>query len=270
MVLRLTDNILKVNNLSKTKLSIYASLGSAKMRRKHGLFIVEGEKCVNDTLRSFTPEAIIVRKGGATSVVDSFLMRGQNDMRGENMAIYEADGDRMHKLSNLSTPSDVVGVFRLPAVPDECNLKVDDGLYVVLDGVQDPGNLGTIVRTCHWFGIFRIFASDDTVDIFNPKALQATMGSVGRVEVTYCDLNALLDSNPGMPVYGTLLDGENIFNAGLGKKGFIIMGNEGKGISKGMRERISKPLLIPPASDDHSESLNVSIATAIVLAQFVR
>lgn len=253
----------EVNNLSKTKLSVYASLGSAKMRRKHGLFIVEGEKCVADTMHSFTPEAIIVRKGAYA--VDELMRMGYRDI-----SRYEADGEQMHKLSNLSTPSDVVGVFRLPESSSDSDLKVDEGLYIVLDGVQDPGNLGTIVRTCHWFGIFRLFASRDTVDIFNPKAIQATMGSVGRVEVTYCDLNVLLDSNPDMPVYGTLLEGEDIFSAALSKNGFIIMGNEGNGISKGMRERISRPLFIPPAGADHSESLNVSIATAVVVAQFVR
>ena len=135
--------------------------------------------------------------------------------------------------------------------------------------IQDPGNLGTIMRTAHWFGIDRIYASRDTVDIFNPKTVQSTMGSLGRVEIVYCDLGELMDKNPDMPVYGTLLDGKNIYKATLGEHGFIIMGNEGKGISESLRKRITSPLLIPPYDySNHSESLNVAIATAVTLSQF--
>lgn len=243
--------------LSKTRSGIYASLGSSKMRRRHGLFTVEGEKSVSDTLGAFPLEAIIHVSGCCPNCAIGL----------DN--VYEVDEAEMKRLSNLSTPSDVMAVYRLPETevnPDSLHLA--DGLYMVLDGVQDPGNLGTIVRTCHWFGIYQIFASCNTVDIFNPKTVQATMGSIARVNVSYCDLSDLFRNNPDLPVYGLLLDGRDIFQSSLGDKGFIVMGNEGNGISTGLRPLITDPLLIPPAGPDHSESLNVAIAAAITLAAF--
>lgn len=250
--------------LSKTKMNIYATLGAAKMRRKHGLFMAEGRKCVSDLLRSFSPAAILVEKG-ASMLPDALF--AATDAAPE---MYVATPEQMKRISNLSTHSDVIGIFRLPEQPANIDYALPDGLYLMLDGVQDPGNLGTIIRTCHWFGILKIFASHDTVDVFNPKTLQATMGSAGRVEVTYCNLGDVLDANPSLPVYGTLLEGVDVFHTELDRSGFIIMGNEGKGLSADMRKRISKPLFIPPATSDHSESLNVSIATAIVISQFVK
>ena len=245
----------KVMELSKTKLNMFSSLGSAKMRKKYGLFTVEGEKSVADTIDIFTPEAVICERGH----VPAYIPAGT--------PLYETDHDEMGKLSNLTTPPSVMAVYRIPKSTD-ADLEVESGLYVVLDGIQDPGNLGTIVRTCHWFGIYTIFASKDTVDIFNPKSVQATMGSIAKVNVHYCDICLLLDSNPGLPVYGTLLEGENIFKATLSRNGFIVMGNEGKGISEEVRKRISVPLNITPACADHSESLNVSVAAAITVALF--
>lgn len=244
--------------ISKTKLTIYSSLGNRKMRQKHGLFLIEGEKSIADTLTEFEAECLLVKKGHTPA----FATDGLN--------LVEATEQQMAKVSNLTTPPDMIAVYRLPGETTS-SLKVDPGqLYLLLDGVQDPGNLGTIVRTCHWFGIFRIFASKDTVDLFNPKTLQSTMGSVARVKVTYCDLKELILSNKAMPVYGTLLEGRNIFKTKLSENGFVIMGNEGKGISPEIKKLITQPLNIPPYSSDHSESLNVAIATAITLAEFRR
>lgn len=250
--------------LSKTKMNIYATLGSAKMRRKHGLFVAEGRKCVSDLMRSFSPVALIIEKGSSCECDWSHIAAGGVP------DVCVATPEQMNKISNLSTHPDVIGVFKLPDSPAVDDFKLPNALYMILDGVQDPGNLGTIIRTCHWFGISAIFASHDTVDVFNPKTLQATMGSAGRVKVTYCNLCDVIDANPSMPVYGTLLEGTDIFNTELDNSGFIVMGNEGKGLSPAMRERISKPLFIPPATADHPESLNVSIAAAIVLSQFVK
>lgn len=244
--------------LSKTRLNLYASLGSAKMRRRHGLFVVEGYKCISDTLKGYTLESLVAQKG-CTSNMAQF-----------GCPVYEVTPEHMQKISNLSAHSDMIGIFRLKECGADVDLKVSEGLYVVLDGVQDPGNLGTIVRTCHWFGIFRIFASKDTVDIFNPKTVQATMGSIGSVDVTYCNLHELFDANRDMPVYGTMLEGEDVFATKLSKRGFIVMGNEGKGIRNDIKSCITKPLFIPPATSDHSESLNVSIATAIIISQIVK
>lgn len=244
--------------LSKTKFNLYCSLGTTKMRRRHGLFTVEGEKSVADSLASFNVEAVICVRGFKPSA----------DM--SRHPLYEVSAGEMRRLSNLSTPSDVMAVYRLPGVVDDKPVAVPPDLYVVLDGIQDPGNLGTIVRTCHWFGLRHIFASLDTVDIYNPKTIQSTMGSLGHVDVTYCNLSELFEANPQLPVYGTLLEGRNIFREKLGKTGFIVMGNEGNGISEGLRSRITNPLTIPPGSQDHSESLNVAIATAITISCFIR
>ncbi len=241
--------------LSKTKTGVYSSLSSARMRRRHGLFIVEGEKSVRDTLGHFELECLICLKGcGDFPDVPADKVR-------------EASEADMKKISGLQTVPPVVAVYRIPR-QEERPADVGRDLYLVLDGVQDPGNLGTIVRTCHWFGIRRIFASRDTADVFNPKCVQSTMGSIAKVEVTYCDLPALFRENPSMPVYGLLLDGKDIFRAETGDCGFIVMGNEGNGISPEVRSHVTSPLLIPPATADHAESLNVAVATAITLARF--
>jgi len=243
--------------LSKTKFNIYSSLGSAKMRRKHGLFCVEGEKSVADTIGKYVADAVICLKNRRTE----FAQFGYD--------IYEVTDAEMRHLSNLSTPSTVMAVYRLPQANKTENLHLSgNGLYLVLDGVQDPGNLGTIIRTCHWFGISRIFASRDTADVFNPKTIQSTMGSVARVRVDYVDLQELFETNNNIPIYGTLLEGENIFKADLSNNGFILMGNEGKGISESLRSYITNPLFIPPGGPDHSESLNVAVAAAITIALF--
>lgn len=149
---------------------------------------------------------------------------------------------------------------------------IDGRLCLALDGVQDPGNLGTIVRVADWFGIDTILCSHDTADIYNPKVVQATMGSIARVNVIYIDLPVLFDKLPsGFPVYGTLLDGSDIYSSSLTTHGIIVMGNEGNGISKSVRDRVTNRLLIPSfASGDTAESLNVAIATAIVCSEFRR
>ncbi|MBD5328708.1 MAG: RNA methyltransferase [Bacteroides sp.] len=254
--------------LSKSKLSLYSGLSSRKQRLKSGLFIVEGEKGVADTLGGFQLEAIIYKEGFAPTLLDLSKL--------PEAKVYTTDSRGMDKISSLSTSSNIAAVYRLPeealgkrSERSGRSKRVEDGLYLILDGVQDPGNLGTIIRTAHWFGIRRIFASTDTADIFNPKTIQSTMGSLAKVEVEYCDLGELIDSNPDLPVYGLLLEGENIYKASLEEKGFILMGNEGKGISQELRNHVTSPLLIPPYNaDDHSESLNVAIATGITLAEF--
>lgn len=255
-----------MNELSKTKLSLYSSLGNRKYRLRHGLFIVEGEKSVSDTLGHYDLDALIVRKDYEPCMVRLTEIPKEK--------VYETNSAGMDKISSLSTSSSVVAVYRLPSAALERGDvigKLPDNLYLMLDGIQDPGNLGTIVRTAHWFGIKRIFASRDTADIFNPKTIQSTMGSLAKVMVTYCDLAKVIEANEDLPVYGLLLDGENINRANLGKNGFIVMGNEGKGISPEIRRKVTDKLLIPPYNpSDHSESLNVAIATGITLAAFRR
>jgi TrmH family RNA methyltransferase len=145
-------------------------------------------------------------------------------------------------------------------------------LTLALDGVQDPGNWGTIIRIADWFGINRIVCSEETADAWNPKVVQATMGSIARVDISYTDLPAWIDQQPeGTPVYGTLLDGDDIYAQELSEGGVIIMGNEGKGLTEKVRRRVTRRLLIPSyRKDDTAESLNVAIATAITCSEFRR
>ena len=180
----------------------------------------------------------------------------------------------IEQMSSLRTPQGTIAVFRKPIAHNQYPLS---NLILALDGVQDPGNLGTIIRTCDWFGIHDILCSRDTADCFNPKVVQATMGALARVRLHYVDLPQVLAEikAEGTPLYGTLLEGINMYQPHAiadKQQGVIIMGNEGKGISPAVRQLITHPLLIPsyPADAETSESLNVGIATAIVLAEFRR
>lgn len=240
--------------LSKTKAALFASLSRSKMRDKNAMFIAEGRKNVTDLLGKFEVEAILL-KNDSDFVINA------------DVPVMIASDSDFKKISTLSTPSDVIGIFKKPHY--ELKPKISgDSLYLMLDGIQDPGNLGTIIRTCHWFGIETIIASKDTVDCFNPKTVQSTMGSLGSVSVFYCDLREVILSHNGMPVYGLLLDGKDIFKSDLKKRGFIVMGNEGKGLAPETRKLVTNPLLIPPSSANHGESLNVAVATGITLAIF--
>lgn len=246
--------------LSKHKSGVYSQLAKKKMREKHGLFAVEGLKSVLDTLPWFEAEALVVCEGFDTAPLEAVA---------PGVEVYTVSESEMKKITAFVTPSEVMAVYRIPAEKEGFTTPDPGRLYLMLDGVRDPGNLGTIIRTAHWFGIDRIYASQDTVDLYNPKTIQSTMGSLGRVAVEYGDLATLISANPSMPVYGTLLNGENIYKATLSEHGFVVMGNEGVGISEKLRGLITSPLLIPPYdAANHSESLNVAIATAVTLSQF--
>ncbi len=260
--------------LSKTRIGVLATLGRRKMRNKHGLFLVEGAKSVRDIADSekfaekinylvATPESM----DSALEIAERIAKRNTG-----HPEVFVASQDDMKKISSLSTAPDLLAVCYLPERKSQEEIlssPLSPGLYLLLDDIQDPGNLGTIIRTAHWFGIKHIYASPSTVDIFNPKTIQSSMGSLGSVEVDYIELGELMNANPGIPVVGLLLDGENIFRTDLPASAFIVMGNEGNGISHLLREKITLPLTIPPFDpQDHSESLNVAIATAITLAQF--
>ena len=236
-----------MEHLSKAQVKWVRSLQQKKHRDAEGVFVAEGAKCVEELRKAF--ELVLL----ATS---------------DNATYTEIE-----QMSSLRTPQGVIGVFK----KREFNSEIPSGLLVALDGVQDPGNLGTIIRTCDWFGIHDILCSRDTADCYNPKVVQATMGALARVRVHYLDLRQHIQElrEKEIPLYGTLLEGENMYNDGAipdKAKGLIIMGNEGNGISPEIREMITHPIRIPsyPAEADTSESLNVGIATAIVLAEFRR
>ena len=238
--------------ISKNKIKLIHSLETKKGREKVGLFVAEGPKVVNDLLH----EGFV-----ADEILD--------------------DIEDIKKVSFLQHPQPLLGVFKLPEVtlksPNDYlslfNKVVDNHLVLALDGVQDPGNLGTIIRIADWFGIENIFCSHETADCWNPKVVQATMGSIARVKLHYLNLNDLRDQLPAdYPIYATLLDGYNIYEQELSHHGMIVMGNEGKGISPQLRTKINRKLLIPnyPPERETAESLNVAIATSIVCAEFRR
>ena len=174
-------------------------------------------------------------------------------------------------MSFLQDPQEVLAVF--PQTQTELPTTFTKEIILALDGVQDPGNLGTIIRIADWFGITQIVCSKDTVDVFNPKVVQATMGSIAHISISYVDLFSFLKSVPeDVPIYGTVLDGEDIYTKELSSNGIIIMGNEGKGISDPIKSLITERLFIPNFTDgrDTAESLNVAIATAITCSEFKR
>lgn len=235
-------------HLSKAQIKWVRSLQLKKNRDAEGVFVAEGEKCVNE-LRNAFELVLLATPDNATST-------------------------EIEQMSSLRTPQGTIGVFRKPSPGTRYPTHE---LILALDGIQDPGNLGTIIRTCDWFGIHDILCSHDTADCYNPKVVQATMGALARVRLHYVDLPQVLAEikAQGIPLYGTLLEGTNMYqsNAIPDKlHGVIIMGNEGNGISSAVRQLITHPLLIPsyPADAVTSESLNVGIATAIVLAEFRR
>lgn len=249
--------------ITKAYRKMVASLATARGRRENGLFVAEGTKCVLDTFNAFTPSAVLATAGWIEEHGEAIRNR---------RVLYEVKRADIIEMSSLSTPPDVIAVYQ---IPDEVAEAPAEGeLYLALDRVQDPGNLGTIIRVSSWMGIRRIYCSRDTVDVYNPKVVQATMGALAQVKVEYCDLEATLETaaGKGIPVYGTFLDGENIYSTHLTPGGIIVMGNEGKGISDEVARTVTHRLYIPPypADSEHVESLNVSVATAITVAEFRR
>lgn len=236
------------------------SLDMAKNRRAEGCFAVEGTKCVTDTWHHFSCRHLIASQ--------AWFDRHAHEMPVEATIATHADLERM---SHLATPPQVIAVYDLPRW-DIASANPTGELILALDRVQDPGNLGTIVRIADWFGIRHIVCSTDTVDVFNPKVIQSTMGAISRVQVHYTDLPGYLAAQQGTPIFGTFLDGSNIYSRSLSPTGIIVMGNEGQGISDEVASLVNSRLFIPsfPAETETSESLNVGMATAITVAEFRR
>ena len=245
-----------MEKIAKSQVKLVKSLQLKKFRDELGLFVAEGEKCVSELAKSFE--------------LVHLYREGENATRAE-----------IEQISGLRTPQGVIGVFKKKSDPSAPSGKSEaiNSLALALDGIQDPGNLGTIIRTCDWFGVHDIFCSRDTADCYNPKVVQATMGALARVRIHYVDLPAWL-AKQQCPIFGTLLDGKNMYDvlssinrqSSIVQSSIIVMGNEGNGISSAVRQLITHPIRIPsyPKNAETSESLNVSIATAIVLAEFRR
>ena len=235
--------------ISKNQIKFVRQLEQKKYRKKEGLFVAEGPKVVGDLLRAgFKAHTIF-----ATSEWES-----------QGQTFQEVSDEELRRVSFLQHPQRVLALFFIPteSVPSVSSLSL------ALDDVQDPGNLGTIIRIADWFGIDTIYCSENTADAWSPKVVQATMGSIARVNIIYTDLQELV-SKAQVPVYGTLLDGQDIYTQELSKEGIIVMGNEGNGISAPIRKLINRRLLIPQFHEG-PESLNVAIATAITCSEFRR
>ncbi|MBM6888925.1 RNA methyltransferase [Bacteroides caecigallinarum] len=245
--------------LSKNKIKFIRSLEMKKNRKENGVFLAEGNKLVSDLSSHFKCRLLV----GTDQWIKS------NNVHAEETVTVEKDD--LSRVSLLKTPQDVLAVFEMPAYHVSFD-KPRNELCLALDDVQDPGNLGTIIRIADWFGIRHIYCSNGTVDAFGPKTVQATMGALARVQLHYCDIKKLISSLENTPVFGTFLDGDNMYNCELSGNGLIVMGNEGNGISKDVSELINRRILIPnyPQGNETTDSLNVAVATAIVCSEFRR
>jgi len=248
--------------LSKNKIKFLNSLKLRKFRIKHNLFLAEGEKLVLQLMQSeIMPKFILTTS-------EKFIP----ERRHKNYEIFNTEKSVIKKISQLKTPSEIIGVFEIPNF--SYNIKeTENSLNLFCDDIQNPGNLGTIIRTADWFGIKNIFCSQNTVDLYNPKTIQATMGAIATVKTHYVDKKKFFSSlSKTTPIYGTFLEGENIYNTKLSKTGIIIIGNEGKGISKELIPFVSNKIFIPDYNTKNkaSESLNASVAAAIVCSEFKR
>lgn len=239
--------------VSKNQIKLISGLHQKKQRFANQLFFAEGIKVIQELLQSnFELE---------------YLLTTQNDFEtvefSKRISITEQE---LKKISVLSTPNTCLAVFKIPAE----NKIIDTDLILALDNIRDPGNLGTILRLCDWFGIKQIICSKETVDIYNPKVVQATMGSIARVNVNYVELKTFL-SQTELPVFGTFMNGDTIYQSILPQNGIIIMGNEAKGISEEIEKMVTNRLTIPRFGElQKTESLNVATATAIILSEFKR
>ena len=251
--------------IGKKRMKMVRQLESKKHRLETGLFVAEGPKVVGDLL-AYSPAVMLActqtwASAHPAAPAEEILVVGEEELR---------------QMSFLQHPQQVLATFRIPKHEEGMThffSRVTERLCLALDSVQDPGNVGTIIRIADWFGIDTVFCSIDTADAYSPKVVQATMGSIARVTVVPTDLAALIDHLPqGTPVYGTLLDGASLYDTPLSQQGLLVMGNEGNGLSDAIRSRVTHRLLIPPypVGQSTAESLNVAIATAICCAEFRR
>jgi len=253
--------------LTKNRIKQLASLRDSKSRHEQGLFLVEGVKWVSEMLHSdFFLEEVIATTDWAREHLPL--------LHAKEIPLQVVSEAELKKVSSLVTPNAVIAVVRIPKVTFN-QADIQSGLSLMLDGIRDPGNLGTIIRIADWFGIRHILCSHECVDLYNPKVIQASMGSLMRVRVTYHDLPGFLESlPPGIPVYGAVLDGENIMNEKLQSPGILVIGNESRGISPQLLSFVSRRIKIPAFGEAEAggkaESLNASVAAALICYEFRR
>ena len=252
--------------ISKNKIKQYKSLKLKKFRDQYKLFIAEGQKIVSDLIKYHAKniECVIAD--------ETWIM--ENPEISENIDTYNARSNEFKTISNLTTVTNVMAIVKIPKHTLDIN-HLSDQLVIALDEIQDPGNLGTILRIANWFGVKHIICSETTVDCYNPKVVQASMGTLMNVRIYYCNLPEVLTEikNKNIaPVYGTSLDGENIYSQKLPQHAVLLFGNESKGLSPLIKNIITHKLIIPYISDDLpvTDSLNVSVAAAICCSEFRR
>ena len=250
--------------LSKHLTNVIQNLEKKKFREKYNLFKVEGEKLVQELLLSdMTIDTLLARP--------SWVERNRTNIRQYNTI--EVDEIEMGRISNFKSLPEVIALAQIP-VKEHSPEEIKNELSVVLNGIQDPGNIGTILRLSDWFGIRNIFCDHDCANIFNPKSVQASMGAIFRVNVFYLDLVEFIPRfvDQDFPCYGAFLEGENIYRTDLRTKGFIVMGNEGNGISPEIERFVTRKITIPSFAHSpySTESLNVGVATGIILSEFKR
>lgn len=246
--------------LTRAQAKEFKLLLCKKERDKSGLFLAEGEKCVLDSLKGFKLHKLI----GSSE----WLISHPEIEERYREKILVSDKRGIEIISSLTSLPEVIAVLEKPQTRDFISGLEITKWYVLLDEIQDPGNLGTIIRTCDWFGVYDIYASKNTADVYSPKVVQATMGSLSRVRVNYVNLDELISDNPDLPVVGAMLEGLSVREMKFGKGGFLLMGNEGRGVSEELRRKITQPITIPPVNEEyHPDSLNVAIATSIILSR---
>ncbi len=239
-------------SLNKSTVKLIQSLKQQKFRKENGLFVVEGRKMVEELLQSNMETLCLF-------ATERFLL--DYEIHDERLEV--ATEVQMEQMSGQDTPPGILAVVKIPA-PDKLSTE---GMVLALDGIANPGNMGTIIRTAEWFGIRQIVCSDDCVELWNPKVIQATMGSVFRMSVVYTDLEQYLKTVKG-PVYGALLEGESVFVRKQWDDGVIVIGSESHGIRSNILPLVTHPITIPRAEGSRTESLNASMATGIILAAF--
>ena len=244
--------------LSKSQINLLKSLQQKKFRSEHGLFIVEGHKSITEFINSTYPVDTVYY----TPSFGSKMLKLSQKINSCEISVAE-----LEKVSSLKTPQDALALVKIPEWPDLQHGQLKGKFSLVLDGIQDPGNMGTIIRIADWFGIGHIICSEETVDAYNPKVVQASMGSLARVKVHYISLTEFLPEIQ-LPKFGALLDGANIYNTDFGGEGLIVMGNESNGLRPEIQKMVNKAVTIPRIGK--AESLNVAIATALFCSEITR
>ncbi|WP_461453128.1 TrmH family RNA methyltransferase [Mucilaginibacter sp.] len=244
--------------LSKSQISFLKSLQQKKFRIEHGAFIVEGYKSIVD----FANSAYSIVTIYYTNAIDPKLLKLSGKINFNEISLTD-----LEKISSLKSPQDIIALVKIPDWPVLNASSLKNKFAIVLDGIQDPGNIGTIIRTADWFGINHIICSADTVDVYNPKVVQATMGSLARVNIYYVELTHFL-KDIKLPIFGAALDGSNIYKTDFGNEGLVVMGNEGNGLRPEIIDLVQHAVTIPRTG--RAESLNVGIATAIFCSEIKR